>query len=67
MELCFVQQLVFSSCLLKVLLVEQPAVYVTTACKVRFFSMKIEKTTQKYFILSFLVVVFVERPDFAPV
>jgi len=67
MELFFVQQLVFSSCLLKVRLVEQPAVYVTTVCKVHFFSMKMEKTTQKYFTLSFLVVVFVERPDFAPV
>ena len=67
MEFFFVQQLIFSSFLLKVLLVKQPVLYVTTACKVHFFSMTIEKTTQKYFILSFLVVVFVERPDFAPV
>jgi len=58
MELFFVQRLVFSSCLLKEPLVEQPALYVTTACKVRFFSMKIEKTTQKYLFLSFLAVVF---------
>jgi len=29
-------------------LVEEPLLCVTTACKVRFFSIKIEKTTQKY-------------------
>ena len=52
MELFFAQLLIFSSCLLKVLLVEQPALYVTTVCKVRFFSMKFERTTQ---ILCFVV------------